>query len=343
MNEKRKLKTIGGIVLAALLITGFGLGVHFFDKLTNSKSAEPAEGEGDYIYLADHNYEITHNLESYLLIGSDDSGNEEKDKSKDDGEYHGDLADFLLLVVFDKTDDTYGFLQIDRDTITRVEMPENGEESLEDTFEQICTARWYGETPEEGCENTVDAVSELLGYFPIDGYYSINMKDIGKLNHAVGGVTVTLEDDLSDKDPELTEGSTVKLNDDQAEIFVRSRMDVDDGTNTARMERQRIYMDAYKKAAMKKMGENKDFANELYIELQQDAVTNMPGNRVSACANRMYKGKDLGTFELEGEHKKGDTLGDGVEHTEFYPTESSIIDVLTSLASIEDRGTDEDE
>ena len=349
MGNRRKLKALTSVIAAIALIAAFGLGVHIFDKATSSKAANTTEStseENDFVYLADHNYEITHNLESYLLIGSDGSGNENKEDKDGDGkadEYRGDLADFLLLVVFDKTDNTYGFLQIDRNTIASIEMPEGGNESDEDAYEQICTARWYGATPEEGCENTVDAVSELLGYFPIDGYYSINMKDIGKLNHQVGGVTVTLEDDLSNKDPELTEGATVKLSDEQAEIFVRSRQDVDDGSNTARMERQRIYMEAYKKAALKKMGENKDFANELYIEFQQDAVTNMPGNRVSACANRMYKGKDLGTFELEGEHKKGDTLQDGVIHEEFYPTESSIIDALTSLASIEDRGTDEDE
>ena len=349
MEQKRKLKALTSIITAVALIAAFGFGVHLFDKATSSKAAnteETGEVENDFVYLGDHNYEITHNLESYLLIGSDGSGNEDGEDKDGDGKadkYRGDLADFLLLVVFDKTDNTYGFLQIDRNTIASIEMPENGEESDEDTYEQICTARWYGATPEEGCENTVDAVSELLGYFPIDGYYSINMKDIGKLNHQVGGVTVTLEDDLSNKDPELTEGATVKLSDEQAEIFVRSRMDVDDGTNAARMKRQRAYMDAYKEAALKKMGENKDFANELYIELQQDAVTNMPGNRVSACANRMYKGKDLGTFELDGEHKTGETLQDGVEHEEFYPTTSSIIDVLTSLASIEDRGVDEDE
>ncbi len=349
MEKKRKMRTVMGIIIAAVLIAAFGCGVHFFDKLTNSRAAGPADEEGDYIYLADHNYEITHNLESYLLIGSDGSGNEEgsqdgeEGKKGKDGRYHGDLADFLLLMVFDKTDDTYGFLQIDRDTITRVEMPEGGDESLEDTFEQICTARWYGEDPEEGCENTVDAASELLGYFPIDGYYSINMDDIGTLNHAVGGVTVTLEDDFSEKDPEMTKGRTLKLSDEQAEIFVRSRMDIGDGENTSRMRRQRAYMDAYLDAALKKIGENEDFVNDLYKQLQDEAVTDMPGNRVSAVANRMHKGRYLGTFELDGEHKEGDTLGDGVVHKEFYPTESSIIDVMTSLASIEDRGVDEDE
>lgn len=339
------MKTAGGIALAVILITAFGLGVHFFDRLTNSKFADSAGEEGEYIYLADHNYEITHNLESYLLIGSDHSGNEdaEGDSKKEGERYRGDLADFILLMVFDKTENTYGFLQIDRDTITRIEMPENGEESLQDEFEQLCTARWYGETPEEGCENTVDAVSELLGYYPIDGYYSINMDDIGTLNRAVGGVTVTIEDDFSAEDPEMTPGKTIKLSDEQAEIFVRGRMSIGDGTNQSRMRRQRAYMDSFLDAALNRMDEDEDFVNDLYKELKERAVTDMPGNRVSACANRMHEGRYLGTFELDGEHKEGDTLGDGVMHTEFYPTESSMIDALTSLASIEDRGTDEDE
>lgn len=334
--RKKKIKTITGVLITIALICCFGAGIHFFEKMTNAKPDGFLKNKNDYIYLSDHNYEITHDIDSYLLIGSDNSGKSGK-------EYRGNLADFLLLAVFDKTDKTYGFLQIDRDTITRVEMPEGGEESEEDTFEQICTASWYGENPEEGCENTVDAVSELLGYMPIDGYYSINMKDIGKLNHAVGGVTVTLEDDFTNKDPEMEEGKTMKLSDKQAEYFVRSRMDIGDGENTSRMRRQREYMDAYLDSVKSEISKDNDFVNDLYAEFKENVVTDIPQSRISGIANRMNKDKYLGTFELSGEYKKGDTLGDGVKHTEFYPTTSSIIDTLCSLCSIEDRGVDKEQ
>lgn len=335
--RRKKIKAATGVLITIALIIIFGLGVHFVEKMHAQPEGSAAE-EKDFIYLGDHNFELTHNLESYLLIGSDQSGNE-----SNSGEYHGDLADYILLAIFDKTDCKYGFLQIDRDTITRVEMPADGKESQQDTFEQICTARWYGSTPAEGCENTVDAVSELLGYYPIDGYYSINMKDIGTLNHAVGGVTVTLEDDFTSKDPAMQEGKTLRLSDKQAEYFVRSRMDIGDGENKSRMRRQKTYMDAYLDRALERIRKDNNFVNSLYETLKDNATTDVPQNRISAAANRMSKWKYIGTFELKGEYKTGDTLDDGVLHTEFYPETSSIIDTLKSLCSIEDRGPDKEE
>ncbi len=42
-------------------------------------------------------------------------------------------------------------------------------------------------------ENTVDAVSHLLGDATIDGYAMVNMGAVSVVNDMVGGVTVTIE------------------------------------------------------------------------------------------------------------------------------------------------------
>ena len=52
------------------------------------------------------------------LIGTDKSGNEDAEGE----EYHGSMADALMLVVVDKEEKTYGILQLNRDTITEVPM-----------------------------------------------------------------------------------------------------------------------------------------------------------------------------------------------------------------------------
>ena len=49
---------------------------------------------------------------------------------------------------------------------------------------------------ELSCENTVDAVSNMLYGIRIEGYISLNMDSIKILNHLAGGVPVTIEDDF---------------------------------------------------------------------------------------------------------------------------------------------------
>ena len=59
------------------------------------------------------------------------------------------------------------------------------------------TLVWWNK--EQGCKNTVKAVKKLLGGMEINGYYELNMSEIPTLNQIVGGVTVTLEEDFTDK------------------------------------------------------------------------------------------------------------------------------------------------
>lgn len=72
----------------------------------------------------------------------------------------------------------------------------------------------------------------------------MDMEDIATLNDALGGVTVTLEEDFTQEDPSMIPGTTMTLTGNQAEIFVRYRATVADGTNANRMKRQRTYMTA---------------------------------------------------------------------------------------------------
>ena len=54
----------------------------------------------------------------------------------------------------------------------------------------------YGDGMELSCERSVAAVSRLFYNLPISGYAAINMGAIPALNDAVGGVQVTVLDDV---------------------------------------------------------------------------------------------------------------------------------------------------
>ncbi|MBR2548025.1 MAG: LCP family protein [Eubacterium sp.] len=332
MSRKQVVKSILIVGLLIVAAAGVFYAIHLYDNRSTGKAErQNAAPDPVYLYLGDYEYEVTDNIKTYLLVGTDGSGSKPNAKH-----YHGPMADYQLLLIINKTKGTYGFVEIDRDTITDViRIEEDGnDESATTVEEQICTATWYGRDIEQGLDNLTESVSYLLGGLGIDGYYAVNMDDIDKVNHAVGGVTVKIEDDFSEQDEEMVPGAEVHLTDEQAVLFVRSRMDIGNGSNESRMKRQRVYMQALMDKSREEMAGNKTFANDLFKELKGIAVTNLPGNRISAAANLVYKSENLGTYEIEGEHTIGRVEGDKRDYAQFYADEESIAKILTELCGL---------
>ncbi len=348
MTRREQLKVLGVFLGVLLFITLFWLGIRYIENNGMSEAADDGfQSATDEIFdnpddTFDHEaagkvkiggkkYKYYHEIETYLFLGTDASGNE----SGEGEDYQGALADFLLLLVIDKTDHTYAFLQPNRDTMTEVTLLLKDGTGSATSTEQLCIAHWYGGSREQGAENTKNALSHLLGGLSIDGYYELNMKEIPALNHLVGGVEVMIEDDFSKVDPSLRQGETILLSDEQAFTFIHDRFDVGDEENLSRMKRQRAYMTAFFKKLQKKNSEDPAYALETYQQLQELAVTDISGKVFSRIAKEISEGTSRGFFDLEGTAKIGDTLGDGVEHVEYYVEDETILQVLTELYQLE--------
>ena len=284
------------------------------------------------IELGKKNYEIFDTYETYLILGTDASGNENTENDS----YRGSMADFLLLAVFNKTKDTYACIQLNRDTMTEVQLL-NREGKGEATAKiQLCTAHWYGGTKEQSCENTVTAVSKMFGGLPIDGYYALGMEKIAKLNHLAGGVKVTIQDDFSKIDASMKKGTTITLSDKQAYTYVHVRYNVGSEDNLSRMSRQREYMKSLFETVQKKTKETPNTINKIYKGLKNDAVTDMNGKKISKLTNFVSKGTYLGMYMLEGKATLGKALGDNVEHVEYHVDEKSKISILTEIYGLQE-------
>ena len=232
----------------------------------------------------------------------------------------GGQADFLTLVALDHVNKTVRQLQIDRNTMAEVKVLSVLGRSLGTRVLQICLSHGYGGTEEACCENTMDAVQNFLGGEEIELYVAVNLEAIQVVNRALGGVTVTLTDDFSHLDPEMTPGTTLRLNDAQAELFVRGRMEVGDGTNASRMRRQRAYVSSAVSIMRQKMSENIGFADTLFELL--DTVTtcsNVQRGRLVNELNQAYKYDILPVETLTGEYTTGQS-----GYTEFHADPSSV-------------------
>ena len=332
-RRKRRRPSRGAIIAIVLCIAlayaGVLLGVRAIgNRIEGEEAAEPVGSldgrfESNDLKLAYANREWRYrkqDLTNLLLIGIDwESGDDAIS-----GRYAGQ-ADFIALMTMDKQNKTVSMLQVDRDTIAdiRIYGPFGDYTGVQQT--QICLSHAYGATAAENCENTVWAVSRLLGGIPIDGYMALDMNGICALNDALGGVTVTLEDDLSAIDPEMQKGSTITLHGKQAEYFVRGRMHVGDGTNASRMRRQQAFIRSAEALIRDGMREDMDYIGKLYDALDGHINTDIERgwliNRAYAC--RDYQIPDVKT--LAGRYAIGD---DGF--VEFHADADALSSMLAT-------------
>jgi len=302
-KRKKYIKIAVEVVAFILFIAVLGYGLQYVDNKTEKANVSDESSINDWkiqvprgkIKLNGNKYEYYHDFENYLLIGTDATGN-----NKNGADYQGSMADFLMLVIVDKTENTYSFLQFNRDTMTEVALIDHNGEGEATANIQLCTAHWYGGNREQSCENTVKSVKKLLGGIQIDGYYELNMSEIPKLNSMVDGVTVTLEDDFSKKYPKMKKGATINLDDEQAYAYVHDRYGVGDEENTSRMKRQQQYMTGFFKKLQEKVKANPNYANEVFESLQDVSTTDIAIGKISNISNIFASGTDKGIFELAG-------------------------------------------
>ena len=136
---------------------------------------------------------------------------------------------------------------------------------------------------------------------PVDHYISLNMAAISILNEQVGGVTVTVPAGLESADPAFKEGAKIKLQGKQAELFVRSRMSLENDTNEFRMERQQIFLNAWMDQANQRMDSDSGFALGLVLALSDYMTSDLSANSLSDLANQLKEYKKLGTVKTVGE------------------------------------------
>ena len=336
-SRHRRQKRPTGIRLVALLVGivvvygGVLLGVKLVGNRLENAGVHETVGSLDGRFTANH---LTmsyagrtwtyreRELTNILLIGVDwlDAG-----QASASLRYDGQ-ADFLLLMTIDRKNRTISTIHIDRDTMTPVKIYGAFGDYAGVRTEQICLAHAYGETAAQNCENTVWAVSRLLGGIPIDAYIAFNVDSIVAINDALGGITVTLEDDFSSVDPAMTRGSTLTLQGMQAEYYVRGRMGIGEGTNLSRMERQRVFMEAVGDRVVEGMNQDLDFVGSLFDSLSEYMTTDIDRGWMinKAYDSRAYQRLDARI--IAGSHCIGE---DGF--TEFWADEDALLSLLAGI------------
>ena len=269
------------IILLAAVILCIALGV--FDRTGLFRSEEPvAESSTDgwtskksnpnAIVYDGKTYVYNDHLTNYLLLGVDTEGSIHEKKTPGSA----GQSDSIFLISYDRVKETTVGLAIPRDTITQIEKFTPGGESLGFYSDHLNLQYAFGDGKRKSCELTSAAVSRLLSGLPIGGYAAVNLESIPSLTQFLGGVEVTVPDDsLSEDNPAFFKGNKVILDETNTELFVRSRDTHTEQSAIVRMNRQKVFLDAFASKLARKQKKDASTVTTLYEKMKAEMITNM--------------------------------------------------------------------
>ncbi len=301
--DRKQLRSL--IILVAVLLL-FGVGFIVAGRLESESQqaivTDPQEqyGEMPRITWQGETYRKKAGIHTILVIGYDKESTDERVGFRDGGQ-----SDFLLLLVINDHDRTVLPLEIDRDTMTRISTIGLSGRPAGTAVMQICLAHAYGDSVEINDQFTCQAVEGFLPGVTVDYSISLGFDFISRFNDLIGGVTLTLEDDLSDRDPAMTAGATLTLTGSQALLYCRARMSTGDGRNTSRMRRQRAYIEAASKTLLRRVKQDGGFASTMVNSVFDITHCTLSRGALINEIDRAATFTILDQYTLPGEHAIG--------------------------------------
>lgn len=325
MKRKAKSKYIKYISIALVAIFLIAAAFLIIELWENKQGRfDKGTGNDSSVEYNDQEYEYKQEIETFLVLGIDEIVDED---SKDENR-NGVYADFLMLFVFDNETKQFSAIQINRDTMTKVNRLSVGGTSViaSDTM-QIALAYNYVNDDNDRirCRNTKDSVEYLLNGIKIDHYMSVTMDSVPKSCDLVGGVEVEVLDDFTGIDDSLVKGEKVTLKGEQALRYVRTRYGLEDSSNSTRMKRQQQYIQALYDKISYNIKEDEEFLIKFVDQMDEYVEYDSSNNKIMKFAEKFENYEFLGIRELEGEQKVVNNL------MEFYPNEDSISEVVIEL------------
>lgn len=333
--ERKKLKVWKQIVLvlsvfifvlAGSLFTAFLVLHHQGEK--NLKTV-PAGGkstketkEAKVIRYNGKKYRYREDIINILCIGVDkEIPMEEK---RDTGSLG--LADAILLVSVDTKQHTMKIIAVPRDSIVPVKVMDPTGKYVRTDNKQLAYQYAYGTTAEQSSSLTVEAVSKLLYQIPIQRYCSINFQALPQVNDAVGGVDVTVLEDMTWYDPVFIYGDAIHLFGNQALDYVRQRDENVEGSNLLRIERQKQYITAFMDRARTVLPGNLTLPVTLYNQLKEEMCTDIKVEDITYLVTEILKtnltGEDM--FMIPGDVVMGE------QYEEYYVQEDNLKSLVIS-------------
>ena len=324
-------KSIIPIIIAVIVIAAAGGAGAFFALRSGSttEASASSESEKDTSTSPSAVYEelpatISYNGKTYtknrdistiLFLGVDTEEKAEIDGS--DIGYMG-CADTDIIFILNKAEKTIQILELPRDTMVGVDVYNSDHEIVFTKLAQLALQYSSSDSASRSCRLMKNKISELLYNIQIDDYLSMTMNGIVAAVDAMGGITLTFDQDFSDVNEAYTEGATVTLNGTEVEAFVRHRSHTSSDASVGRMNQQSWFIrQLFSQIAAGKVG-----ITTLYNAAADYIETDLYVDDLKTFADYELLSEK---YTIPGEYKAGD------EYSEFYADDDGIYDMVINL------------
>ncbi len=299
----------------------------------NSEVEAEAEAENDatwqkgWVRYNGDIYQYNEDILTFLVMGIDKAT---KVKVLESG-VDGGQADLIMFVVFNPRTKTTSLITVNRNTMTEIDVYDEKGEYVGKGIGQICLQHGYGDGATLSCERTEKAVSNLFYNLPIHGYFSINRGAIKAINSAVGGVTLTLDEDfkvvMDDVSVSLSKGEHT-LTDDEAHVYIRYRDHSEFDSATTRLNRQKKYIAAFLSKLKEETAKDITAPLKVYNELSPYIVTDITTSEMTYMVSNTYNY----TFDFDNIYSlQGTTVIGKTEHEEFNYDPDQLYDMIIEI------------
>lgn len=322
-NEQQKKKQAAFLVIVAVVVLAAlaALIIRLSGERVSVDFTLPEEEEDGVVYDG-VSYRYNDHLSNYLFLGIDTRNPVEAHEANE----AAGQADAIFLVSYDRAQNTLQCLVIPRDTMADIEVfaVDDGS-SLGLTKDHINIQYAFGDGKSRSCELMSEAVSRLLYEVPIQGYCAMNMDGIPAATEILGGVEVVIPDTaLEEVNDSFKAGSTVMLTAENVEQFVRYRDTTLSQSALGRMERHKIFLEAFVTKAQKNYQKDASLVAELFEGVQPYLVTNMTNDIFVKLLEASYHSdKKLQTIPGEGV--------DGLYFDEYNANQEELFQVILQM------------
>ncbi len=235
-------------------------------------------------------YEYNEDCINFLLIGIDRHGN--LNQNTDLSDWNAGQADTIFVLSMNPDTKELSIIGIPRNSMVNLNVYNTEGEIERNFYNQICLQYGYAGGGELGLKEMARAVSELFHGLPISGVCALNFDSIGVVADMLGGIEITVIDDVTGYLPHYTIGSTQVVKGEEALLYLQYRQYSELGSPSDRLTRQKEFIKAAMAQSVEKIKKNPFIISDIYQAVMPYMNTDITVDEA------LYLGKEIVTYQL---------------------------------------------
>lgn len=271
-----------------------------------NKVQETLLWQDNWVTYGDDVYEYNQDCLNFIVMGIDRSGELEKETKLSD--WSAGQADAIFLLSLDNRNKKVSVIGIPRNSMIHVDIYNEQEECIDTIYNQICLQYGYAGGGELGLQKMKDGVSELMFNLPIHGACAVSYDAIGVVADRLGGIEVTISEDMTSLQKSYAVGSEVLLTGKNIIPYLRYRDNAKLGSPTTRLTRQKDFLKIAMAKAIQEIKEKPAIVSEIYQAIIPYMNTDITLDKAVYLAAEAleYSITDSSFYQLTGTDKQVD-------------------------------------